>query len=124
SPRTWRARRSSWRPRPAAGSRARPGRSTVGGSSPSRRSLETVPGPEAEGTRRPVDRGPAQADSKPDPTRDPKNGGKKMAAPTREQMLEFARGYVELWNAGKKAEWIANWKKIAPGGFKMFDPVG
>lgn len=47
-----------------------------------------------------------------------------MAVPTREQILEFARGYVELWNAGSKAEWIANWKKIAPGGFKMLDPVG
>ena len=47
-----------------------------------------------------------------------------MAVPTRAQMLEFGRGYVELWNAGKKEAWVANWKKIAPGGFKMLDPVG
>ena len=38
-----------------------------------------------------------------------------MAAPTRARILEWAKGYVELWNAGKKDAWVANWKKIAPG---------
>lgn len=47
-----------------------------------------------------------------------------MATPTRAQILDWAKGYVELWNAGKKEAWVANWKKIAPGGFKMLDPVG
>ncbi|MEM1111853.1 MAG: hypothetical protein AAGI11_08090 [Pseudomonadota bacterium] len=47
-----------------------------------------------------------------------------MAAPTREAMLEFARYYQAYWNNGDKEAWVANWKKIAPGDFLMYDPVG
>lgn len=47
-----------------------------------------------------------------------------MAAPTREQLANWARNYVELWNAGKKQAWVENWKKVAPGSFTMVDPVG
>ena len=47
-----------------------------------------------------------------------------MAAPTRKALLEWAKGYVELWNSGDKQAWVANWKKVAPGDFVMLDPVG
>lgn len=47
-----------------------------------------------------------------------------MAAPTREALLEWAKGYVGYWNAGDKEAWVANWKKLAPGDFVMVDPVG
>jgi hypothetical protein len=47
-----------------------------------------------------------------------------MATPTREALLEWAKGYVEHWNSGDKQAWIANWKKVAPGDFVMLDPVG
>ena len=47
-----------------------------------------------------------------------------MAVPTREQLLRWAEGYVAYWNAGDKAAWIENWKRVAPGDFRMLDPVG
>jgi len=47
-----------------------------------------------------------------------------MPIPTRPELLEWARNYVELWNAGDKEAWIANWKKVATGEFRMLDPVG
>lgn len=47
-----------------------------------------------------------------------------MAVPTREELLTWADGYVDLWNAGDKQAWIANWKKVAPGDLVMLDPVG
>lgn len=47
-----------------------------------------------------------------------------MTTPTREAILEWAKGYVENWNSGDKEAWVANWKRIAPGDFVMFDPVG
>jgi len=47
-----------------------------------------------------------------------------MGFPTHEQMQEWADNYVALWNAGDKAGWVANWKKLAPGEFRMLDPVG
>jgi len=47
-----------------------------------------------------------------------------MAAPTREELANWARGYVELWNAGDKQAWVENWKRLAPGRFTMVDPVG
>ena len=47
-----------------------------------------------------------------------------MTSVSREAMLEFAQGYVEHWNSGDKETWIANWRKIAPGDFLMYDPVG
>ena len=47
-----------------------------------------------------------------------------MTAPTREALAVWARNYVDLWNAGKKEAWVENWKKVAPGGFTMVDPVG
>ena len=39
-------------------------------------------------------------------------------------MLTFAKRYVQLWNEGDKAAWVANWRQIAPGEFRMLDPVG
>ena len=47
-----------------------------------------------------------------------------MPTPTREQLLRWARGYTELWNAGDKEAWVRNWKAVAPGDFRMVDPVG
>jgi hypothetical protein len=47
-----------------------------------------------------------------------------MTTPTRKQLEEWATDYVALWNAGDKEGWIKNWKKVAPGDFRMLDPVG
>jgi hypothetical protein len=47
-----------------------------------------------------------------------------MATPTRKQLEEWATNYVALWNAGDKDGWVKNWKKVAPGDFRMLDPVG
>ena len=47
-----------------------------------------------------------------------------MAAPSHDELKQWADNYVALWNAGDKAGWIANWKKLAPGDFRMLDPVG
>jgi len=47
-----------------------------------------------------------------------------MATPSREQLQQWAKNYVALWNAGDKQAWIANWKSVAPGDFRMLDPVG
>jgi len=47
-----------------------------------------------------------------------------MSTPTREQLEEWATNYVALWNAGDKDGWIKNWKTVAPGDFRMLDPVG
>lgn len=47
-----------------------------------------------------------------------------MAIPTREQLERWAKGYTSLWNAGDKVAWVANWKAVAPGDFRMLDPVG
>jgi hypothetical protein len=44
--------------------------------------------------------------------------------PTREELETWADNYVALWNKGEKEAWVANWKKVAPGGFTMVDPVG
>ena len=47
-----------------------------------------------------------------------------MPTPTREQLDQWGRGYVSLWNANDKPAWVQNWKDVAPNGFRMFDPVG
>jgi hypothetical protein len=47
-----------------------------------------------------------------------------MAVPTRKQLLEWAEQYVALWNAGDRAGWIENWRRVAPGDVRMLDPVG
>jgi hypothetical protein len=47
-----------------------------------------------------------------------------MAKPSREQMQRWADNYVALWNAGDKEAWVRNWRSIAPGDFRMLDPVG
>ena len=47
-----------------------------------------------------------------------------MGHPSTEKMLQFAKSYVELWNAGDRQAWIDNWRGIAPGHFRMLDPVG
>ena len=47
-----------------------------------------------------------------------------MATPSTAQLLTWAHAYVELWNAGDKEAWISNWRSVAPGDFRMLDPVG
>src|SRR3979490_2224263 len=49
---------------------------------------------------------------------------KMSAVPSRQARLAHAAKHAELWNAGKRAEWIASWRTIAPAGVRMFDPVG
>ena len=46
------------------------------------------------------------------------------AVPSRQARLAHAAQHAELWNAGKRAEWIASWRTIAPAEVRMFDPVG
>lgn len=47
-----------------------------------------------------------------------------MTTPTRGELVSWARRYVEHWNEGDKEAWIANWRSVAPGDFRMLDPVG
>jgi len=47
-----------------------------------------------------------------------------MATPSRKDLLQWAQNYVALWNAGDKEGWVKNWKSVAPGEFRMLDPVG
>jgi hypothetical protein len=47
-----------------------------------------------------------------------------MTIPTREELLRWAENYVALWNAGDKEGWARNWRSVAPGEFRMLDPVG
>src|ERR1700733_2913840 len=44
--------------------------------------------------------------------------------PSRQARLAHAAKHAELWNAGKKDEWVASWRTICPGDVRMFDPVG
>ncbi len=45
-------------------------------------------------------------------------------AHSRETLKRWAESYVALWNAGDKEAWAENWRKVAPGDFRMLDPVG
>ena len=47
-----------------------------------------------------------------------------MVLPNQEQLGKWAENYVALWNAGDKEGWERNWKSVAPGNFRMLDPVG
>jgi hypothetical protein len=47
-----------------------------------------------------------------------------MSVPTFAELKRWADRYVELWNAGDKEAWAANWRSVAPGDFRMVDPVG
>ena len=50
--------------------------------------------------------------------------GATMATPSREQLKQWADNYIALWNAGDKEAWMRNWRSVAPGEFRMLDPVG
>lgn len=47
-----------------------------------------------------------------------------MSYPKKQALLNWARQYPELWNAGDKQAWVENWRSVAPGEFRMLDPVG
>ncbi|MGB6511465.1 MAG: hypothetical protein WBF57_00500 [Mycobacterium sp.] len=44
--------------------------------------------------------------------------------PSRQARLAHAAKHAELWNAGKKDEWVASWRTICTGDVRIFDPVG
>jgi hypothetical protein len=46
------------------------------------------------------------------------------AVPSRQTRLAHAAKHAELWNAGRREEWLESWRTIAPGRVRMFDPVG
>lgn len=47
-----------------------------------------------------------------------------MSVPGEDQLKQWAKKYVDLWNAGDKEAWAQNWRSVAPGEFRMLDPVG
>jgi hypothetical protein len=47
-----------------------------------------------------------------------------METPSRKRLQEWAENYVALWNAGDREGWARNWRSVAPGEFRMVDPVG
>ena len=47
-----------------------------------------------------------------------------MGVPSRAARLAHAGRYCELWNAGRKDDWVASWRTIVQGEVTMFDPVG
>ena len=46
------------------------------------------------------------------------------SVPSREARLAHAEKHAELWNAGRREEWLASFRSIAPAGVRLFDPVG
>ena len=44
------------------------------------------------------------------------------AVPSRKARLAHAAKHAELWNAGKREEWIASWRTIAPARFACSTP--
>ena len=48
-----------------------------------------------------------------------------MPIPSRAELLQFAKAYVDTWNAGDREAWVRNWQAVTNGqGFRMLDPVG
>ena len=47
-----------------------------------------------------------------------------MGVPSRAARQAHAGRYCELWNAGRKDDWVASWRTIVQGDVTMFDPVG
>jgi hypothetical protein len=47
-----------------------------------------------------------------------------MAIPNFDALKQWAENYVRHWNSGDKEAWVANWRSVAPGDFRMLDPVG
>ncbi|MET0897855.1 MAG: hypothetical protein ABWY45_08095 [Mycobacterium sp.] len=44
--------------------------------------------------------------------------------PSRDARIAHAALHAELWNAGKKTDWLASFRSIASAGVTLFDPVG
>lgn len=47
-----------------------------------------------------------------------------MPIPSKNALKEWADNYIKFWNAGDKEAWLDNWRKVAPNGVTMLDPVG
>jgi len=44
--------------------------------------------------------------------------------PSFDELKNWADNYPRLWNAGDKDAWVANWRTVGKGEFRMLDPVG
>ncbi|WP_280422377.1 hypothetical protein [Nocardia carnea] len=44
--------------------------------------------------------------------------------PSRKARLAHTAKHAELWNAGRKQEWVDSRRTIIPAGVRLFDPVG
>jgi hypothetical protein len=47
-----------------------------------------------------------------------------VGVPSREARLAHAGVHCQLWNDGRKDEWVASWRTIIPGSVRMLDPMG
>ena len=47
-----------------------------------------------------------------------------MSIPDKKQLLNWAENYVKLWNEHDKEGWEKNYRAVASGEVRMFDPVG
>jgi len=47
-----------------------------------------------------------------------------MSEPNAAQVRDVLERHVELWNAGDKAAWLANWRTLVTGDVTLEDPVG
>ena len=47
-----------------------------------------------------------------------------MPIPSKAQLMQFAKDYVALWNAGDREAWLRNWRSVCTGEYRMLDPVG
>ena len=47
-----------------------------------------------------------------------------MGIPSRKQLQDWAKNHTALWNASDREGWARNWRSVAPGEFRMLDPVG
>lgn len=47
-----------------------------------------------------------------------------MPTPDKHALLNWAKNYPKLWNAGDKDAWVASWQSVLKGEIRMLDPVG
>lgn len=47
-----------------------------------------------------------------------------MPTPSKAALLQWAKNYPLLWNAGDKQAWVDSYKTVATGEVRMLDPVG
>ena len=47
-----------------------------------------------------------------------------MPSPNFDALKKWAENYPKLWNEGDREGWVANYRSVGPGEFRMLDPVG